>query len=274
MAFILKKTEALQFHIRHDAYQEALSSMTMIDASGKRYQMMTEYLPQLLLQYYCDKCVKVVATTPTTQSEKNEEQISPPPQRHLDHKYFVNEANENKLLYVEVKEGLWDNPDAKQILSELEEQFAEWLSCFVLLYDIELLKTKPSFTVVCKGIVDIIDLLIEPETTNSLLHHHEKGKLAGKPIYPMPTETLYQIFGYFFTNTIYIREKARMEGKLWAIKGYLDIFCHTRSEIQPNRLIIKDVTSFIYSVFRVNFFREDDLEIYMVNLVFILISNK
>jgi len=239
--------------------------------------MMTEYLPQLLLQYYCDKCVKVVATA-TAMAQNNEEQAQP--QRHLDYKYFVNEANENKLLYVEVKEGLWDNPDAKQILSELEEQFAEWLSCFVLLYDIELLKTKPSFTVVCKGIVDIIDLLIEPETTNSLLHHHEKGKLAGKPIYPMPTETLYvriiiisfkiltlflkQIFGYFFTNTIYIREKARMEGKLWAIKGYLDIFCHTRSEIQPNRLIIKDVTSFIYSVFRVNFFREDDLEIYMV----------
>ena len=179
MAFILKKTEALQFHIRHDAYQEALPSMAIIDSSNKRYPMMTEYLPQLLLQYYCNKCAKPVSPT--------EEQ----PTRHLDFKYFVNEANENKLLYVEVKEGLWDNPDAKQILNELEEQFAEWLSCLVLLYDIELLKSKPSFAVVCKGIVDIIELLIEPEATNSLLHHHEKGKLAGKPIYPMPTETLY-----------------------------------------------------------------------------------
>jgi len=180
MSYILKKTDNLLYHLQNEAYEDVLPYMTLIDANNEAYKMMQEYLPQFLLQRFCENRFKSVEAE--DKSEQNNQ---------TDYKYFQNEDNIAKVLYVNVKPELWTNVDLVRILSELEEQFTEWITCLIIIYDVDLLKTHANFKHVCKGIVNIIDALLESETIKNNTQGIDKAKFSGNSMYPMPTETFY-----------------------------------------------------------------------------------
>jgi len=180
MGYISKKTENLLYNLQNEVYLDVLGYMTLVDSNNESFPMMQEYLPQFLLQRFCEnRFIK----------DGNEDQT-----KYSDYKYFENEERIPKFLYVNVKPELWTNIDLVRILSDLEELFSEWISCLIIIYDVELLKSHANFKHVCKGIVDIIDTLLESDSIKSNSQGTDKSKFTASSMYPMPTETFYVQF--------------------------------------------------------------------------------
>lgn len=69
------------------------------------------------------------------------------------------------------------------------------------------------------------------------------------------------MFGNFFTTGLTTpQEKNRIEGRLWAIKAYLRVFCNTQSEIMTTKSLIIDMISFINSALKSFYVKEDDID--------------
>lgn len=158
-------------HVRNDASSELLSYMEVIDASNDRYQMMPEYLSQLLLQRFCRSGNKIT---------KTQEQ-----------QFFDNESLIGQTLYIHFKEEeLQAFPHFVKALAAIEDRYNEWIMYIVILYELELFKNDARFIIVCKGIAEMINTLVDYDNIQNG-QGIERGKVLTKPFYPLPTETLY-----------------------------------------------------------------------------------
>ncbi len=166
--FILEKTESLLVYCFSDQHYELLKYMEILRGS-ESYPMKIEFLPQFLLQKFCD------------QNQEN---------GYNEHKYFSNELNSAKTLKVRVNQELFSNEKLAKVLSEFELRFNEWIACLTILYDLNFLKKTNGFALMSRGFSDIINVLIEPDHIFSFAQP-ERVKGGAKPKYSTPTETLY-----------------------------------------------------------------------------------
>ena len=164
----MKKTEAFILFYNNENHYDLLQYMK-IKSSSRTYPMKIEYLLQLLLQKFCEE----------SKTKEND-----------DYKFFENEANTGRILTVEVSDELYKHDDVVKALKSLESRFNEWITCIMILYELDLMKTKSIFPLFCRGFSDIIQLLIEPDLVSSSTTP-DRVKVSAKPKYSLPTETLY-----------------------------------------------------------------------------------
>jgi hypothetical protein len=130
--------------------------------------MKLEYFPQFFLQEICSRNKKL---------------------EYKDYEFFETIKNTNKLLRVALKPGK-SYSDVEKPLKTLEASFQEWLNCLIIFYQLEFLHKKSTFVSFCKGMCNIVEFLVTPETSMPVT---DKTKGPVSPKYPMPTETLYVI---------------------------------------------------------------------------------
>lgn len=168
-SFLLKKTESFVANYYNDHNYELIKFME-IENGPKTYPMKIEYLYQYLLQKFCQE-----------NKESNNEE----------YKYFENEVNSDRILKVKVHDDLYKHEELVRALKNLESNFNEWLTFIIILYDLDLLKTKNTFPLFCQGLSEVIQVLIEPDLIPAFASASDRSKQASKPKYSLPTETLY-----------------------------------------------------------------------------------
>ena len=127
------------------------------------YRMKNEYVLQLLLQKFCDKCLQT---------------------EDLNCNQLFERADDNlEFEEIEEKEALTEEYVATR--RKFEESFRRWVMLLLILFSPKNNSNGTVFNVMYEGLSSTIDYLLDPDRD----FVQERGKPPPKPKYSLPTQT-------------------------------------------------------------------------------------